>query len=166
MIIKLLLAIFMLMVSFSDAYCFTDKEYHYSIVFPKGWKMEKIDVRGNRGAQATSNNGAQMVVGAARQDTRQMEFTDQFAKYFTRNVTYPMAKQMCENVSVISAMAVTVLDKYDGISNTLSCDGNRIETMYFVGNGITYTITEVYKPSDSASLKAIFNSLKTFKVNN
>lgn len=148
----------------ATGYGFQDKVHRYSIQLPKGWKVEKLKANGSVGAQAISKSGAQLVVGAAKQDTSGIEFSNEFAKFFTYKVTFPMASQMCENVKVVSAMAVTVLDRFDGIANNLICDTQRVQTMYFVNNGITYTITTVYNPADRESAQLIFNSLKTFRI--
>lgn len=162
----ILIAVIMLAIcNVSAGYAFQDKVYKYSIQFPKGWKVEKVNLFGNVGMQATSKYGAQIMIGAARQDTSHIEYTDEFARYFTQNVTYPMARQMCDHVTVISATAVTVLDKYDGITNDLKCDDYRVQTMYFVNNGITYTINTAFNQADREGLRALFKSLKTFKVN-
>ena len=159
------IALALVLINVQISYCYNDKEFGYSIKFPSGWKVERINAFGNDGMQATSINGAQMVIGATRQDSSHTEFTNETAKSFTYNFTYPMAKQICDRVTVINAMAVTVLDKYDGIANNLACDDQRMQTMYFVNNGITYTIFTVYNQADRKGIQSIFKSLKTFKIN-
>jgi hypothetical protein len=141
----------------------SDNEPNYSIKFPDGWKVERVNAFGNDGIQATSKKGSQIIVAAKKQDTSNIAFTDEFAEYFAKNATYPMLKQGCNNVSIVKAYATH--KGHDAINNVMLCDGQNIDTKMSVANGVTYTLTVVYNSKDDPEgYNEMPNSLKTYKI--
>lgn len=146
-----------------NGYCFNDHTFKYSINFPKGWKVEQIKAFNGIGAQASSEDGTQIVIGAAKQNMPNYEFSDEFAKYLANNLTYPFYSNICNETNLLSAYAAD-FNNNNAIVNTIKCDNEYVNTMYVFNKGVTYTLTLVYSKQDPKGYSAMMKSIKTFKI--
>lgn len=154
------LSLILIVIGVTNVYAFHDKVHKYSITFPKGWKIEKLN---DDFLEASSGSGTHITVGAVREDMPAGNFTNEFAEYYTSRVTVRRLQPYCQSLSVLSAYAGD-FNGYDAVVSTLKCDNDFVNTMFVPHNGTTYYIALVYKQSDTKGYNLMTSSIKSFKI--
>lgn len=145
-------------------YCYSDENLFYSINFPKGWTVKKATAFGVNGVQATSPKQGLIIVGAKKQYTDHIVFSNEFARYLTINTTYTILKAICNDVSIIDARSVVFKNKFKALVSKLKCDDEIVITLHTFKNNITYQLTAVANPTDRNLLQTITRSMDSFKI--